>query len=196
MGIPSYREIDAALCGSGKPFEIKTAEVFGRATRVWSNAPCCLSDALVQGRALGGGRDFFVLGEERLSHDRHYELVCALAGALVEDLGVTKGDRVAIAMRNIPEWSIAFFAATMVGAIAVPLNAFWMMTNRIGLQGSVWFTTAEGEDMAAMAGAGTLDLSVLKHRISPLSKVNETLAGMDDRDGGFTTFVVDPARAS
>ena len=125
MRIPSYREIDAALCGPGEPFEIKTAEVFGRATRVWSNAPGCLSDALAQGRAVGGGRDFFVLGDERLSHDRHYELVGALAGALVEDLGVRKGDRVAIAMRNIPEWSIAFFAATMVGAIAVPLNAFW-----------------------------------------------------------------------
>ena len=88
--------------------------------------------------------------------------------------------------------------AVNVGAVMemLPLNAFWLMTNRIGLQGSVWFTTAEGEDMAAMAGAGTLDLSVLKHRISPLSKVNEILAGMDDRDGGFTNFVIDPARAS
>jgi long-chain acyl-CoA synthetase len=43
----------------------------------------------------------------------------------VDELGIRKGDRVAIAMRNLPEWSIAFFAATMVGAIAVPFNAFW-----------------------------------------------------------------------
>ena len=34
----------------------------------------------------------------------------------------------------------------------LPMNAFWLMTNRIGLQGSVWFTTGEGEEMAAMAG--------------------------------------------
>ena len=83
-----------------------------------------------------------------------------------------------------------------VGAVmeTLPLNAFWMMTNRIGLQGSVWFTTGEGEDMAAMAGAGTLDLSVLEHRVSPLSKVNEVLAGMDNRNGGFTNFVIDPTR--
>jgi len=87
--------------------------------------------------------------------------------------------------------------ALNVGAIleTLPLNAFWMMTNRIGIGGSVWFTTAEGEDMAAMAGAGTLDLSVLEHRVSPLSKVNEVLAGMDHRDGGFTNFVIDPTRA-
>jgi len=84
-----------------------------------------------------------------------------------------------------------------VGAVmeTLPLNAFWMMTNRIGLQGSVWFTTCEGEDMAAMAGAGTLDLSVLEHRVSPLSKVNEVLGGMDERNGGFTNFVIDPTQA-
>ncbi len=86
--------------------------------------------------------------------------------------------------------------AVNVGAVmeTLPLNAFWLMTNRIGLQGSVWFTTGEGEEMSAMAGAGTLDLSALEHRVSPLSKVNEVLAGMDDRNGGFTNFVIDPTR--
>jgi D-arabinose 1-dehydrogenase-like Zn-dependent alcohol dehydrogenase len=88
--------------------------------------------------------------------------------------------------------------AANVGAVmeTLPINAFWMMTNRIGLEGSVWFTTGEGEDMVAMAAAGTLDLSVLEHRVSPLSKVNEVLAGMDDRDGGFTNFVIDPSRVA
>ena len=88
--------------------------------------------------------------------------------------------------------------AVNVGAVmeTLPINAFWMMTNRIGLEGSVWFTTGEGEDMVAMAAAGTLDLSVLEHRVSPLSKVNEVLAGMDDRDGGFTNFVIDPTRVN
>ncbi len=86
--------------------------------------------------------------------------------------------------------------AVNVGAVmeTLPLNAFWLMTNRIGLQGSVWFTTGEGEEMAAMAGAGILDLSALEHRVSPLSQVNEVLAGMDDRNGGFTNFVIDPTR--
>ena len=86
--------------------------------------------------------------------------------------------------------------AVNVGAVmeVLPMNAFWLMTNRIGLLGSVWFTTAEGEDMAAMAGAGTLNLSVLQHRVSPLSKVNEAIAGMADRDGGFSNFVIDPTQ--
>lgn len=86
--------------------------------------------------------------------------------------------------------------AVNVGAVlqTLPVNAFWMMTNRIGLQGSVWFTTAEGEDMAAMAGAGTLNLSALEHRLSPLAKINEVLDGIENRDGGFTNFVIDPTR--
>lgn len=87
--------------------------------------------------------------------------------------------------------------AANVGAVmeVLPINAFWMMTNRISMQGSVWFTTGEGEEMAAMAAAGTLDASPLRHRVYPLSQVNQALASMDDRDGGFTNFIVDPTRA-
>jgi alcohol dehydrogenase len=85
--------------------------------------------------------------------------------------------------------------AVNVGAVIdqLPLNAFWLMTNRLGLAGSVWFTTAEGQEMAAMAKAGTLDLSVLDHRVSPLSRVNEAIGGMHTRNGGFSNFVVDPS---
>ncbi len=87
--------------------------------------------------------------------------------------------------------------AANVGAVMeqLPLNAFWLMTNRISLQGSVWFTTGEGEEMAAMLAAGTLDMSALEHRISPLTEINEVIAGMDERNGGFTNFIIDPTRA-
>ncbi len=74
----------------------------------------------------------------------------------------------------------------------LPLNAFWLVTNRIGLQGSVWFTTGEG--VAAMVAAGTLDVSPLEHRIFPLSQVNGAMAALNDRNGGFTNFIVDPTR--
>lgn len=89
--------------------------------------------------------------------------------------------------------------AINVGAVTedLPLNPFWMMTNRIGLKGSAWFTTAEGEEMAAMAAAGILDLSVLHHRVSPLSKVNEALMGMaENKDGGFANYVIDPTQTA
>ena len=46
-----------------------------------------------------------------------------------------------------------------------------------------------------MMAAGTLDTSALQHRISPLSEINQVIAGMDERDGGFTNFIIDPTRA-
>ena len=51
--------------------------------------------------------------------------VDALGALLVERYGVSKGDRVAIGMRNYPEWVIAFAAITSIGAISVSLNAWW-----------------------------------------------------------------------
>lgn len=89
--------------------------------------------------------------------------------------------------------------AINVGAVTedLPINPFWMVSNRIGAQGSVWFTTAEGEEMAGMVASGMLDLSILQHRVAPLSQVNEVLAIMADNvDGGFANYVIDPTRAS
>lgn len=121
----SVREVDRRLCAPGQPFEIETVEIDGREMRTWRYAPISLGEVLEQSREVGGERDLIVLGTERLTHERHFDLVQRLACALVKDLGVKKGDRVAIAMRNLPEWSVSFFAAAVVGAIAVPLNAFW-----------------------------------------------------------------------
>src|ERR1019366_7591547 len=49
----------------------------------------------------------------------------ALAGELSTRLGVRKGDRVAIAMRNYPEFVMSFWGAALLGAIVVPLNSWW-----------------------------------------------------------------------
>jgi acyl-CoA synthetase (AMP-forming)/AMP-acid ligase II len=125
MTPPSVHEVDAELTAPGAPFEITTIDIRGRPTRTWKHAPRHLGEILERSRELGGDRDFLVLGDERLTHRQHHDRVLSLASALVDDLGVAKGDRVAIAMRNLPEWSIAFFAAALAGAIATPLNAFW-----------------------------------------------------------------------
>ncbi len=69
--------------------------------------------------------DFLIYEEERLSYETVYHHASALAAALILDYGVGKGDRVFIAMRNYPEWVMSFFAITSIGAIAVPVNAWW-----------------------------------------------------------------------
>ena len=74
----------------------------------------------------------------------------------------------------------------------LPLEMFKLMCFQISVIGSLWFSVAEGQDMAEMAHAGTLDLSVFEHEVYPLSEVNEALDAVDKRRGGFTNVVVVP----
>ncbi len=68
---------------------------------------------------------FIVYQDERYTFRETYELAAQLSWRMKERYGITKGDRVAIAMRNYPEFYLAFMAATAIGALAVPLNAWW-----------------------------------------------------------------------
>jgi long-chain acyl-CoA synthetase len=111
------------LTGPGQMLEITDAKIDGLSLRVWKNAPASLRAVLDFSQAHGDA-DFLVYEDERWTFDRHYSAVASLAHWLRDEAGVAKGDRVAIAMRNFPEWSVAFWAAASVGAIVVPLNAW------------------------------------------------------------------------
>ncbi|MDP6426855.1 MAG: alcohol dehydrogenase catalytic domain-containing protein [Rhodospirillales bacterium] len=74
----------------------------------------------------------------------------------------------------------------------LPLNVHWLMDNQIQLIGSNWFTPRQGQDMADMAEAGILDLSVFEHHRYPLAEINEAISGLPDRNGGFSNFVIIP----
>ena len=81
-----------------------------------------------------------------------------------------------------------------IGAVSgmVGMNLHTMMDNSQRMEGSAWFTAGEGQDMADMAEAGTLDLSVFEHVCYPLDQVNEAISGLSGRHGGFTNFVINP----
>lgn len=72
------------------------------------------------------------------------------------------------------------------------LDMFSMMCSQISLLGSLWFSTGEAQDMADLAGAGVLDLSVFEHHTFPLEKINEALDSLPARHGGFTNFLSVP----
>lgn len=112
------------LTAPGQLLELAEEEIGGVSVRVWKNAPPSLRAIFELSRAHGDA-DFIVYEEERWTFERHFRAVCSAARWLVGEGGVSKGDRVAVAMRNYPEWSIAFWAAACAGAIAVPLNAWW-----------------------------------------------------------------------
>ncbi|RIL00838.1 MAG: fatty acid--CoA ligase [Proteobacteria bacterium] len=119
-----WDEAVAAATGPGGPFEIAEADVLGRRTKVFAKAPPSLR-ALFDGARSRGGEIFLVYEDERWSFAETMAKVDALGAALVARYGVAPGDRVAIAMRNYPEWVVAFAAITSVGAISVSMNAWW-----------------------------------------------------------------------
>lgn len=117
-------QVKAALCAPGMPFEMETAEIEGVPTRVWKNALPNLAVLAAHANASFGDREFVVYEDERVTYAAWHRAVATLAHAL-QARGIKKGDRVAVAMRNLPEWPVAFFAAAVAGAIVVPLNAWW-----------------------------------------------------------------------
>ena len=119
----SLSEVQAALCAPGAPFEMDTAQIRGVPTRVWKNAPPTVREVLAAGRAFGA-RDFLVYDDERASFDTFHRAVAAFAYELRAQ-GVEKGDRVAVIMRNLPEWPVAVYATLALGAIVTPLNGWW-----------------------------------------------------------------------
>lgn len=120
----AYDEARAHLLAPGQLFEIEDVEVRGRWLRAWKAAPQSLRSVLDLSLSYGDA-DYLVYEDERTTYAEHYHIAATLAHRLRDELGVRKGDRVAIAMRNLPEWAVAFWAAVTAGAIVVPLNAWW-----------------------------------------------------------------------
>jgi long-chain acyl-CoA synthetase len=119
----SIERAHALLTAPGMPFEMETLDIGGVAIRTWKNSPPTLRSVLEAGRA-HGDKIFLVYEDERASFEALYRAVSAFAHELVAK-GVRKGDRVAVVMRNLPEWPVAFYAGEVLGAIVTPLNAWW-----------------------------------------------------------------------
>ena len=120
----SIADVDGRLTAAGRMFEVDEADIRGVRTKVWKNCPATLGDIVTLSRS-HGDRTFIVYEDERMSFEEHFRSVARFAHLLRDRFGVQNGDRVAIAMRNYPEWSVAFWAAAAAGGVVVPLNAWW-----------------------------------------------------------------------
>ena len=119
----TYEEALDQVTGPGQLFEVVEETVDGHTVRVFKHAPPNLAQMFAGAR--GDESEFLVYEDERWSFDRTMRNVDALAHTLVHTYGINKGDRVGIAMRNLPEWIVSFAAILSVGAVSVSLNAWW-----------------------------------------------------------------------
>ncbi|MEI6453841.1 MAG: AMP-binding protein, partial [Actinomycetes bacterium] len=122
MGL-GYEEAIAGATAPGQIFETVNETVDGVELRVFKNAPANLRDVFNGVRNHAG--DFIVYEGERWSFERFAKTMDELAAGLVTRYGIKRGDRVAIAMRNLPEWVVAFGAILTVGGVSVSMNAWW-----------------------------------------------------------------------
>jgi len=113
-----------ALTAEGAPFEVVPAEVRGVTIRSYKHAPPDLRAIWLATRA-HAENDYLVYGSERWTYDEAHRDVDRIASWLA-DRGVTRGDSVAIAMRNYPEWLLTYWACVATGVRVIGMNAWWV----------------------------------------------------------------------
>lgn len=123
----SIQHIDAAvtqLTATGQMFALEALEIRGHQYRSYLNQPQDLAAyyALMANHA---AQDWVVHGPERYTYAQGLQHAAEFATVLQQRFQVRKGDRVAIAMRNNPQWMMAFMGITAIGAIVVPMNSWW-----------------------------------------------------------------------
>lgn len=165
----SFEEAKAVVGGPGQIFELQDAVVNGVSYRTIKNAPPNLGSLFASSRGLH--ETFVVYEDEEWTFDAVMVQADALAHALVHDFGIKPGDRVGIAMRNLPEWVMSFAAITSIGAISVSFNAWW---------------TEEENDYAINdAGVNLLiaDIERINRTLVPCQRAGVPIIGVRINDG-------------
>jgi len=122
-----YKELKKAwgqLTAPGAPFEIETLTVRGAPMRCYKNQPKTVRE-LWLASAQFADREYQIYQDERMTYAEAHRQVGAI-GAWLAARGVTRGDRVAIAMRNYPEWLLVYWACVSLGVAVVGMNAWWV----------------------------------------------------------------------
>lgn len=119
----ALKEVWQELTSPGEAFEVMEVEVRGARIKTYAAAPPSLREVWLASKAFAE-RDYLVYEDERWTYAEAHKDVAAFASWL-EGQGVKPGDRVAIAMRNYPEWLICYWAIVAMGATVVGVNAWW-----------------------------------------------------------------------
>ncbi len=118
-----YADAVAELTAEGSGFAMSDIEVRGVTMRHFPTAPPTMR-AIWELASLHGDKPYIVYEDETYTFTEIDQRVKALA-AYLTSVGVGHGDRVAIGMRNYPEWIVSYWACACIGAAAVGLNAWW-----------------------------------------------------------------------
>ncbi|MEM8620613.1 MAG: class I adenylate-forming enzyme family protein [Actinomycetota bacterium] len=122
--IDEFTEAWDELTAPGAQFAMKEIQVRGAPMRVFESAPPSMRFVWELARGYGDA-DYIVYEDERYTYAEADAIIRSLAAWLQDEQGVRAGDRVAVAMRNYPEWVLSYWAIVSLGAAAVGMNAWW-----------------------------------------------------------------------
>ncbi len=80
-----------------------------------------ISDCLEKAFKLSPEKEALVHGDKRINYQEFWENAQQMAKAFLE-LGIKKGDRIAVLMPNCPEYLYTYMASSMVGSVMVGIN--------------------------------------------------------------------------
>ncbi|MCE3550201.1 acyl--CoA ligase [Pseudonocardia sp. RS11V-5] len=183
-------EPTAALTAPGAEFALVDTTVRGIPWRVYERGPHTLRELFEIGRGWGD-RVFTVYRDEHVTYAEHAATVAGLARLLHDEYGLRQGDRVAVTMRNYPEWAPWFYACAVSGLVFVPLNAWWTGPElRYALENcEARLVVADGERAAILEG---IDLPMIEVRGEGRGRPwTEVLAALD-RDAALPDVTIAP----
>lgn len=186
-----YKELRRAwaeLTAPGEAFEVGHVLVRGTSVRSYLRAPASLREVWLASQT-HADNEYLIYRDERITYAQAHARAAALARALARR-GVGSGDRVAIAMRNYPEWMIAFWAITGMGAVAVGMNAWWVPQEmRYALEDSApRALIADGERLSRFAEIREAFDDLVVIAVRPDSTLPDWAESWDVLVGGDATF--------
>lgn len=178
-------QVIGMLTREGMPFQTTEQEIDGINHTVFANQPPSLREAFMLFLS-HGDKEFMVYGDDRLTFKDTIARASMFAQALVEDFGVQKGDRVALSMRNYPEWPIAYMGIVAAGGIAVVMNAWWTEEEiEWGIRDSgAKLAVVDGERAVrflALEGAGDLQIIVARDPAPEAANTHAMAATLDGK---------------
>lgn len=118
--------LEPMITEKGGLWEISEKEIRGVNYRVFDNMPQTLRSYYELACTTHAIETCLVYGDEHYSFADVWRLSGQLGHQLKAQYGIEKGDRVALSLRNYPEWVLGYLAVTAIGGVVVPMNAWWV----------------------------------------------------------------------
>ncbi len=119
-----YKDVWAEMTGDEGMFAVTEIDIRGEKLKTFATAPSSLRDVWLMTTGYAT-RDYLLYKDERWTYGEAMAETASIANWFHAQ-GIKHGDRVALSMRNYPEWMLCYWALTSIGVGVVGMNAWWV----------------------------------------------------------------------